>query len=453
MKRQDKYRLRAKRKVVANSKSACVVCYDVFDLEEHVPHVLPCGHSVCAVCVPGLNGVCPQDRSTFKAAPKNYLAIELLAQITTASDYEVEHRELIFTLHNALNVQANELHALGKTFEALVLLDRVLFLIESESKIDSESDVSLPASKRSGGPGQVKHEQGTLASHAWALAKAGYCCQDLGFSTFAETLLTQASALYRRCIPIYVAHNTNSSFSNKVHKGITLAELHLMVLKLANKTVSKEDGECALFEADHGLSGYQDVQSKEVQLEFLRASLDIYSGKFVQAVATLNSVIRQHVHHPQMHFSPMMIACTWLKVEALLAIGRGFTANLWIDAATTYAKVRTSPDTQAKPLFLMAQMCLTFGKNEEAQLLIDRSLAAHDWCLTAIKHKPFASAEFRKIQQQIDPGDASEASWLRTARVLQANCQLQGPPIGELLNEEDVVSWSIFCNMVVLTQK
>jgi hypothetical protein len=342
-----------------------------------------------------------------------------------------------------LNVQANDLHARGDSFEALVLLDRVLFLTESESKIESGGR---------GPPGPAKHEQGTLASHAWSLAKAGYCCQDLGFSTFAETLLTQASALYRRCIPIYVAHNTKSSFANKVHKGITLAELHLMVLKLANKTASKEDGECALFEAEHGLSGYQDVQSKEVQLEFLRASLDMYSGKFVQAVATLNTVIQQHVDHPQMHFSPMMIACTWLKVEALLAIGRGFTPNLWIDAATTYAKVRTSPDTQAKPLFLMAQMCLTFGKNEEAQLLINRSLAAHEWCLAEIKNKPFASAELRKIQQ-MEPGDASETLWVRAARVLQANCKLRGPPIAELENEADLVSWTIFCNMAGLTQK
>lgn len=60
----------------------CGVCFESYEADGlHVPHVLPCGHSLCGSCISHLNPrECPFDRSVlpFNDFPRNFTIIGLL---------------------------------------------------------------------------------------------------------------------------------------------------------------------------------------------------------------------------------------------------------------------------------------------------------------------------------------------------------------------------------------
>jgi hypothetical protein len=67
------------------SAMMCDICMYPFDHDEHVPLVLPCGHSLCGQCAHGLDAAgpagrcCPLDRKPFGGElQRNYLALRLL---------------------------------------------------------------------------------------------------------------------------------------------------------------------------------------------------------------------------------------------------------------------------------------------------------------------------------------------------------------------------------------
>jgi hypothetical protein len=65
-----------------NQALRCGVCFENYEDDgPHVPHVLPCGHSLCGPCISHLNPrACPFDRTNlpFNDFPRNFTIIGLL---------------------------------------------------------------------------------------------------------------------------------------------------------------------------------------------------------------------------------------------------------------------------------------------------------------------------------------------------------------------------------------
>jgi ubiquitin-large subunit ribosomal protein L40e len=68
----------------------CGVCFETYEADGlHVPHVLPCGHSLCGSCISHLNPrECPFDRSVlpFNDFPRNFTIIGLLGSSGAPSE-------------------------------------------------------------------------------------------------------------------------------------------------------------------------------------------------------------------------------------------------------------------------------------------------------------------------------------------------------------------------------
>eukprot|EP00052_Salpingoeca_macrocollata_P017162 m.139079 g.139079 ORF g.139079 m.139079 type:complete len:354 (-) comp20295_c0_seq10:20-1081(-) len=61
---------------------SCIVCFEQFDEVNHVPHVLRCGHSLCATCLPLLpQRLCPSCKQPCgDNPPKNFSLLHILSQ-------------------------------------------------------------------------------------------------------------------------------------------------------------------------------------------------------------------------------------------------------------------------------------------------------------------------------------------------------------------------------------
>jgi hypothetical protein len=57
----------------------CGVCFHEFDVADHEPLVLPCGHSFCKSCVEGLpTKHCPNCRKQFNTTQKNFVVLDII---------------------------------------------------------------------------------------------------------------------------------------------------------------------------------------------------------------------------------------------------------------------------------------------------------------------------------------------------------------------------------------